>query len=209
MLERSSPMPTNEPPPPRTPAQPGKLRTYTRLVVVALASFAADIASKEWAARALQGFDPKLRGVKRIEVWRDHLDFVFAQNPGGAWSFLRGLPDVLRRPFFLVVSIAAIVFMVSLYQRVGPEQRALRWGLPLALGGALGNLFDRIRHGWVIDFIDFYVRTGETEKHWPTFNVADVAIVVGVGLMALDMLLAPKTPATGSSSVAASSPPSP
>jgi signal peptidase II len=202
-------MPTSEPPPSEPAAHPSRLRAYAFLTVVALVSFAADIASKEWAARALQGFDPKLRGVKRIEVWRDHLDFVFAQNPGGAWSFLRGMPEVLRRPFFLVVSIAAIVFMVSLYRRVRPEQRALRWGLPLALGGALGNLFDRVRYGWVIDFIDFYVRAGGTERHWPTFNVADVAIVVGVGLMALDMLLAPKTPAVEPGATATQSHPSP
>jgi signal peptidase II len=202
-------MPTNETSPPGShAAEPGQFRAYARLIVVALASFAADIASKEWATRALQGFDPKLRGVKRIEVWRDHLDFVFAQNPGGAWSFLRSLPDVIRRPFFLVVSLAAIVFMVSLYRRVRPEQHGLRWGLPLALGGALGNLVDRIRHGWVVDFIDVYMRTGGTERHWPTFNVADVAIVLGVGMMALDMLLAPKTPSAEPHPAAAPSPPS-
>ena len=59
-----------------------------------------------------------------------------------------------------------------------------------ALGGAMGNLVDRIRYGWVVDFVDFYVRRGGQEHHWPTFNVADIAIVVGVGLMAIDMLRA-------------------
>src|SRR5262249_8122936 len=117
-----------------------------------------------------------------------HVDFIFAQNPGGAWSFLRGLPDSLRRPFFLVVSAAAIVFIVSIYQRVYKDQTTMKWGLPLALGGPMGNLPDRIRHGWVVDFIDPSVRGGGRDHHWPTFNVADIAIVIGVGLMAIDML---------------------
>ena len=55
------------------------------------------------------------------------------------------------------------------------------------LGGALGNLVDRIVYGWVIDFIDCYAVVGADEKHWPTFNVADIAICIGVGLMAIDM----------------------
>src|SRR5262249_774454 len=119
---------------------------------------------------------------------KNHVDFIFAQNPGGAWSFLRGLPDSLRRPFFLVVSAAAIVFIVTIYQRVRSDQTTMRWGLPLALGGAVGNLVDRVRYGWVVDFIDVSLRWGGREHHWPTFNVADIAIVIGVGLMAIDML---------------------
>jgi signal peptidase II len=68
-----------------------------------------------------------------------------------------------------------------------PRQRALRWGLPLVLGGALGNVLDRIRYGQVIDFIDVHVFWKGADRHWPTFNVADIAICVGVGLMAIDM----------------------
>jgi signal peptidase II len=65
----------------------------------------------------------------------------------------------------------------------------MRWGLPLALGGAMGNLVDRIRYGQVIDFIDMYVTRGGREHHWPTYNVADIAIVAGVALMVIDMIL--------------------
>mgnify|MGYP002140255410 CR=1 FL=1 len=53
-----------------------------------------------------------------------------------------------------------------------------------------GNLVDRIRYGWVVDFVDVYVKRGGREHHWPTFNVADISICVGVGLMAIDMLTA-------------------
>src|SRR5262249_6305384 len=68
-----------------------------------------------------------------------------------------------------------------------PHQYALRWGLPLVLGGALGNVFDRIRYGYVIDFVDVHIMWHGKDRHWPTFNVADIAICIGVGLMAIDM----------------------
>jgi signal peptidase II len=159
------------------------------LVILTVVSAAADLVSKGWATARLSGPDARSLGARKIEVIKDHFDFIYAMNPGGAWSFLRGLPEVLRRPFFLFISAAAIVFIVSVYRRVRADQKALKWGLPLALGGAIGNLVDRIRYGSVIDFIDFYVvRAGGREHHWPTFNVADIAIVVGVGLMAADML---------------------
>jgi signal peptidase II len=154
------------------------------LAVVTIVSAAADIGSKTWAKAALSGAE---KGKPRhIEVIKDHFDFIYTLNPGGAWSFLRGLPENFRRPFFLFVSAAAIVFIVSVYLRIHRDQWAMRWGLPLALGGAVGNLVDRIRFGSVIDFIDIYITRGGREMHWPTFNVADIAIVVGVLLMGLD-----------------------
>lgn len=157
------------------------------LAIVGFVTAAADIGTKEWAKHALAGPDLK-RSAKHIEVIPNHLDFIFAQNPGGAWSFLRSVPDGIRRPFFLFVSAAAIVFIVSVYGRLEKRQWAMRWGLPLALGGAIGNLSDRVRYGWVVDFVDVYYKGAANEVHWPTFNVADIAIVVGVGLMALDLL---------------------
>jgi signal peptidase II len=179
-------------PPAHPAAPPGEARqersSIVLLVVVTVLSLAADLASKGWATSHLAGFDLKLKGARRIIVVNDHMDFIFAQNPGGAWSFLRSLPDSLRRPFFLTASATAIVFIVSIYLRLHGNQRAMKWGLPLALGGALGNLADRIRYGWVVDFVDVYVSRRGRELHWPTFNVADIAIVVGIGLMAIDML---------------------
>ncbi|MEJ7730891.1 MAG: signal peptidase II [Polyangiaceae bacterium] len=166
----------------------GPHASYWLLGVVTFLAAASDLATKHWAKTNLSGYDPKIGGAKRVTVWPEHLDFVFAQNPGGAWSFLRGLPEYIRRPFFLFISAAAIVFIVTIYRRVRPDQHAMKWGLPLALGGAVGNLVDRIRYGYVIDFVDVYVTRGPSEHHWPTFNVADIWICVGVGLMAIDMV---------------------
>jgi signal peptidase II len=180
--------PTMTPLPDQPPRESPRPASITFLVVVTFISLAADLVTKYYAKSRLSGFDTKSHALHRVEVWKGHLDFIFAQNPGGAWSFLRSLPDTLRRPFFLVVSAAAIVFIISIYRRIGDDQRAMKWGLPLALGGAMGNLVDRMRYGWVVDFIDVYISRKGREHHWPTFNVADIAIVVGVGLMAIDML---------------------
>ncbi len=158
----------------------------------------ADVVTKAWAEVELTRRSP----LDPLVLIEGHLNFALAYNRGGAWGLLQNASESLRRPFFLVVSVAAIAFIVSLYGKLLPGQRALRWGLPLVLGGALGNLADRVTRGSVVDFIDY--RAGWVESmnqliasvvsgwhvtdHWPTFNVADISICVGVGLMAVDML---------------------
>ena len=168
----------------------------TFLAVVAIVSLVSDIGTKFWAEKRLEGYPGY------INVLDNHLMFVLAKNKGGAWGLLQSQSENVRRPFFLLVSVAAIAFIVTLYRRLQPRQYALKWGLPLVLGGALGNVFDRIRYGFVIDFIDYradWIKKGNeliqkhypghiVTDHWPTFNVADVAICVGVALMAIDML---------------------
>jgi signal peptidase II len=177
------------------------------LVIVTVISAAADLASKGWAKAMLSGVDKSK--PRHIQLIANHCDFIYTLNPGGAWSFLRSLPENLRRPFFLFVSSAAIVFIIAVYRRLHPEQWAMRWGLPLALGGAIGNLVDRIRYGSVIDFIDVYLTYKGREMHWPTFNVADIAIVAGVLLMALDTFSGRRSRAHNETTTPPSAPPSP
>jgi signal peptidase II len=159
--------------------------SYVFLAVVTILNLAADLVSKQWTKDFFEGQRPG--GERKIVLIEDHMSLIFAKNRGGAWGLLQNEAEGLRRPFFLIVSVAAIVFIVSLYRKLTPGQRALKWGLPLVLGGALGNLIDRIRYGYVVDFIDVYMKMDGQVKHWPTFNVADIAICVGVGLMAIDM----------------------
>ncbi len=162
--------------------EPGQPKTsYIFLILVSIVTLVSDIGSKLWAEKHLDGYPGTL------EVWKGHVTFILAKNRGGAWGLLQSTSENVRRPFFLLVSVAAIAFIVTLYRRLLPRQRALRWGLPLVLGGALGNVFDRVRYGHVIDFIDVHMFWKEADHHWPTFNVADIAICVGVGLMAIDM----------------------
>jgi lipoprotein signal peptidase len=155
--------------------------SYAFLALVSVLTLAADVGTKAWAERRLDAYPGML------DVWKNHLALVLAKNRGGAWGLLQSTSENVRRPFFLLVSVAAIAFIMTLYRRLQPKQRALRWGLPLVLGGALGNVLDRIRYGHVIDFIDAHIVYKGIDHHWPTFNVADIAICVGVGLMAVDM----------------------
>jgi signal peptidase II len=172
------------------------------LLVVTAINLVADLWSKHWAKAHFESLrvGDSRRVVLFEDVFNSGMNFIFAKNKGGAWGLLQNETEALRRPFFLIVSVAAIVFIVSLYRKLTPEQRALKWGLPLVLGGALGNLVDRIRYGYVVDFIDVYWNGASGVKHWPTFNVADIAICVGVGLMAIDMFTSrerrPKSGAT-------------
>jgi signal peptidase II len=144
-----------------------------------------------------------------VVLVKDHLTFTLAYNKGGAWGLLHDASESVRKPFFLAVSALAIAFIVSLYSRLTPGQRSLKWGLPLVLGGALGNLSDRITRSSVIDFIDYradwvdamnrfiarWAKGWTITDHWPTFNVADVFICIGVALMAVDMMTSRRKPA--------------
>lgn len=176
--------PAPESPPSLTPVEPPSPRSLTMsylfLAVVAATTTALDLGTKAWATRRLGN-----GAVMRVA---EHLNFLLAHNKGGAGSFLSTTPDAFRLPFFLGVSAIAIFGMVVFYRKLLPHQWALRWGLPLMLGGALGNLADRVRFGSVVDFIQVYAKIGGQVRYWPTFNVADIAICIGVGLMALDLI---------------------
>ncbi|HMJ12366.1 MAG TPA: signal peptidase II [Polyangiaceae bacterium] len=184
--------------PARAPERAERPPSFVFFGVVAAVSLFMDVSSKAWAEITLARrsfLEPS------IVLIQDHLQFTLAYNRGGAWGLLQNAPEQIRKWFFLLVSVLAIAFIVSLYGRLMSGQRALKWGLPLVLGGALGNLSDRITRSSVIDFIDYranwiesmntliakYVTRWSVTDHWPTFNVADIAICIGVGLMAIDM----------------------
>jgi signal peptidase II len=150
-----------------------------------------------------------------------HLTLTLAYNKGGAWGLLQDASETVRRPFFFAVSVLAVLFIVSLYSKLVRGQHSLTWGLPFVLGGALGNLSDRVTRNSVIDFIDYRAdwvlgmnraiaravpHWGLTD-HWPTFNIADVAICIGVGLMAVDMFTSRRGPERPLHPVGASQPP--
>lgn len=112
-------------------------------------------------------------------------DLVFVLNPGAAFSFLATLPDSVRNPFFITISVTAVILILVYRTRHLQQHELASLSLALVLGGAIGNLIDRLRYGMVVDFLLVHVY----EYHWPAFNVADSAISLGVTLMVLDMLL--------------------
>lgn len=111
----------------------------------------------------------------------------FAENTGAAWGLLRNASPSFRIPFFIIVSLLAIGLIIWFFRRIEPHKRLLPLAVSLVLGGAVGNLIDRVRMGKVVDFVDWYITVGGEEKHWPTFNVADAAITVGVALLIIEM----------------------
>jgi signal peptidase II len=109
-------------------------------------------------------------------------NIVLVYNKGAAFSFLSSQGG-WQRYFFTGIAIVAVIVITYLLKKHA-GQRLFCWGLALILGGAIGNLIDRLIYGHVIDFLDFYVNNW----HWPAFNVADIAICVGAGLYILDEL---------------------
>lgn len=161
--------------------------SYVFFAIVATITAALDLVSKEWATGKLTGPNRALADADDFVLIRGFFELRYARNNGGAWSALSDLPEIWRRPFFLFVSTAASVFIISIYSRIDRRDWAMKWGLPLALGGAVGNLVDRVRHGYVVDFLHAFVDYQGQRKTWPTFNVADVWIVMGVSLMAISL----------------------
>ena len=112
-------------------------------------------------------------------------DLTFVLNPGAAFSLFATLPEWIRNPFFILISVGAAVLIVAYRSRYLRENRLASVSLALIFGGAIGNLIDRLRYGVVVDFLDAHIY----QYHWPIFNVADSSISVGVALLLLEMLL--------------------
>lgn len=127
-----------------------------------------------------------------IAVIPDFFQIVYVRNTGAAFG-IGANSDSGAIPLILNLGAIAVFVMVVIYSlRAALTDRLLQSGLHLILGGAVGNLIDRFRFGSVVDFLDFYMRFGGREHHWPAFNVADSAICVGIGLLFLDMRRKPE-----------------
>lgn len=123
------------------------------------------------------------QSIPILDGW---VNITFVRNPGAAFGFLASSSERFRLPFFLAISVLAIGVVLFFYFKGARENVLLQVGLSLVLGGAIGNLIDRVRFREVVDFIDLYYK----RFHWSAFNVADSAISVGVCFLILDMFLA-------------------
>lgn len=136
-----------------------------------------DQLTKTWIVRNLSFAD-------RIPVIEGFFSLTHVRNPGAAFSLFATSPEPFRRIFFVVVTLVAIVLVISFFRRLAPGDRLSALALGLVLGGAVGNLIDRLVYGEVIDFLHFRLFGGYA---WPDFNVADSCIVVGVALLVLEL----------------------
>ena len=103
-------------------------------------------------------------------------NLTYIRNTGAAFGLFSGNHEAFRVPFLITVSVAAIGFIIILLRRLAADATGLITALSFILGGAVGNLIDRVIYGEVIDFLDVYWR----DYHWPAFNVADSFITIGV-----------------------------
>jgi len=141
--------------------------------MVVLAVTGCDQATKHLAERELSGGPPAV-------LVRDHLELTYVRNPGVAFNLERVLPEAAHRPVALAVGLVLLPILVLLALR--SARTASPWltaGYALVLAGALGNLLDRVTRGSVVDFVHAW----SGDAHFPVFNVADVAICVGVPLL--------------------------
>lgn len=116
-----------------------------------------------------------------IDGW---FNIVHFRNPGAVFGLGAALGRALPWLLTGAAAIVAVIVLVSAL-RTPLSDRRTQIGLHLVLGGALGNIVNRLTLGPVVDFLDFYVRTGSGEHHWPAFNVADSAICIGIGVLLL------------------------
>lgn len=148
------------------------MRNWWGWLSISAVVIALDQITKQWVVHAFNHHE--------VLPVMAYFNLTLAYNPGAAFSFLAGAGG-WQRIFFAAIAVIASVVIIHLLRK-HPKQTLFCIALSLILGGALGNLWDRLLIGRVVDFLDFYVN----DHHWPAFNVADSAITVGAALMILD-----------------------
>jgi signal peptidase II len=175
---------------------------WTLLVLVFALGRAADQATKYLAVdcltTAFQRAGARTLEQKAAAFWRlRHLEplatepyyvyrplwrMSYVENPAAAFGMFRFIPAELRYRLFLGVSAFAVVFVIYYYRRLDPRQWFLQLSLACVLAGTVGNLVDRLARRYVIDFVEWYW-WNRPDLLWPTFNVADSLLVVGIGML--------------------------
>lgn len=155
-----------------------RIRSYFMLLFVLLAGCNTDLQTKKMVAASLKDEPP-------VSIVSGFLDMKYTENRAAGFSLLNGLHADIRLPLLIGLQALAttLLCVFILFQR----KKAVFLLLPylIILSGALGNLIDRVRNGYVVDFIHFHIKD---RLNWPVFNVADILIVIGVGLAILGML---------------------
>jgi len=150
---------------------PPSIRT---LVSVPLTVVALDQVTKFWVAGRMQLFES-------FPVVPGYFHITYVRNPGAAFGLFAEAHGVLRMSLLIGVSLLAVGLLTVFFLRSPHADRLSRLAAVLVMGGAIGNLIDRLRVGEVIDFLDVFVG----RHHWPAFNLADSAITIGIGLFVL------------------------
>jgi signal peptidase II len=181
------------------PPEPRSRRAVIICALATLALLGLDLGSKQWAEGTLSTerfgnpppvCEPDEYGrvatqrvrTEEVVIIEGYLMFRYAENCGAAFGLLRDAPPVARKAVFGLAAAAASIVLFMMFVK-GRGQTLFAWSVPMIVSGALGNLIDRVRYGYVVDFIRFHLQDG---WEWPTFNIADCGITVGVILLVLD-----------------------
>lgn len=153
-------------------------RKYIILAIISALFIFLDQVTKIWATNTL-------KGKARIIIIKDYFDLNYVINHGAAWGMFGNFGAKFRIPFFIVITIIASVILGYYYKKLKKEQIILQFALSFVVAGMIGNFIDRVFVTFVVDFIDWHVG----QHHWPTFNIADVAISTGMGLLIIHWIL--------------------
>jgi signal peptidase II len=143
---------------------------------------AADVPAKVKAFYAVKHLEPVARPPH--VVWDPMWRMTYAENPGAAWGMLRDLPAGFRHGFFVIMTLAALSFILWYFRKLRDDQRFMQVALAFVFSGAVGNLIDRLARGYVVDFVQWHW-WHRPDIYWPIFNLADSLIVVGVAMILL------------------------
>jgi signal peptidase II len=175
-------------------------RKYLIAPLILLAAYIGDQLSKTIARE-------ELFPNRAVIILANHLEFKYAENPGMAFGFFTNLSDGLRLPLFTLITLTAVVIIAHLLRQAPDKAVRLPVALGFILSGAFGNLTDRYRFdGVVVDFIRVWLWR-PSRFSWPTFNLADTFITIGILLLVLDMFLMAEEDFTATAPAAQTPPP--
>jgi len=161
------------------------VRRLVASVLIAAGVLAADQLTK-WLAQSYLTRVPD----QSIPIFGDLVRLTYVANRGAAFGILQN-----QTVFFVVIGVGVIAIIVASYRYLPVNGVLLNLALGLQLGGAVGNLIDRVRNGFVVDFVDVALRragSGAVPLEWPVFNLADSAIVLGVAILAFHLMRTPE-----------------
>lgn len=150
-------------------------KKFLIVAIILLVTLLIDIFSKMYIRN-------NFRLYETYVVIENFFNLIYVLNPGAAFGILSSLNEEYRQLFFIIVS--SLASLIVGYMIIKERSMIAIIGLSLILSGAIGNLIDRIHTGYVVDFLDFYIK----QFHWYAFNVADICVTTGVALIVLDIL---------------------
>ena len=154
------------------------MNKYLLLTVVAGAVIIFDQASKYGVQQMMAIHD-------YIEIIPGFFNLTYVQNPGAAFGIFGRTTGLLRLALLVGISLFALAMLLIMYEKTTGKFTLTHLAIAMIIGGAVGNLIDRIRLHWVMDFLDFYWNG----THWPSFNIADAAITIGTLILMFNILL--------------------